>query len=387
MIPERLIKIAGSIAVALLVFPAVSGQDSQTGSIRVGFISEPTAHHRTSYLDILARLDGVDTVAVVDPTGETLSDAKRRLGVRFYESGFRDEQQMLSRVDPELTIVTTEGHHAPAAVIAALKSGSHVVTEKPGCTRLDDFERMAAAAKAHDRHLMLAMATRSSPAIRRARQLVQDGVLGRPYSVSLLWQADQTRLKNAAWQNSWVSDPQRAGGGKLIYHGIHFLDAVQHLLDEPIKKINGFTQNVGGQPIKVEDSAVMNFLFASGATGTLNTGYYLPSGKQTEIRIWGSHGWLRLELHEQRPLQWQSTKSGQPSEVQSFDYAGEPGLYSLFFADVLQAIREDSQPPISTAESLQAMRVVFAGYRAASSGKTQAVFSPQHGRTKSSRTE
>lgn len=280
---------------------------------------------------------------------------------------------MLAVARPELTVVTTEGRNAPAAVNAALEADSHVLTEKPSCTKLEQFEQIIELAEQRQRHVMLAMATRSSSAIKKARQLIEDGVIGTPYSVSMVWIADQTRLTKPAYHESWLADRQRAGGGKLIYHGVHYLDVIQHLLGEPIRNINGFTQNVGGQPIEVEDSAVVSFRFESGATGTLNTGYYLDGGKQSEIRIWGSHGWLRLEHLERRPLQWVSTQSDSPRGVQTFEYAGEPGLYDLFFQEAIDSIRNGAPPPITSRDSLRALRAVFSAYQAVETGRTQTV--------------
>lgn len=355
--------------------PVAAFEPDSARLIDVGLITEPTASHRTGYLDVLASCAGVRSVAVVDPTENTFEDSKRRLGDR-YQGGFKDARQMLAAVHPELTIVTTEGHHAPAAVTAALEADSHVLTEKPSCTTLAQFEQIARLAEQRQRHVMLAMATRSSAAIKKARQLIAAGTIGKPYSVNLVWVADQTRLTTPEYHQSWLADRRRAGGGKLIYHGVHYLDVIQHLLGEPIGELNGFIQNVGGQPIEVEDSAVVCFRFASGATGTLNTGYYLDAGKQSEIRVWGSHGWLRLEHLERRPLQWYSTRPDARRGVQQFEYAGEAGLYSLFFQDAIDAVRHGTPPPISTRESLRALRTVFSAYRAVESGRTQTVEPP-----------
>jgi predicted dehydrogenase len=349
---------------------SVHAKPGSTPDINVALITEPTASHRTNYLDVLASLTGVRSVAVVDHTGSTFEDSKRRLAGRF-NGGFKDARKMLKAIRPAITVVTTEGHNAPAAVKIALESGSHVLTEKPSCTSLEQFEQIADIAKQRQLHLMLAMATRSSAAIKKAKKLIENNVIGKPYSVNLLWIADQTRLKNPAYHKSWLADRKRAGGGKLIFHGVHYLDVIQHLLGEPIHQINGFTQNVGGQPIEVEDSAVVSFRFASGATGTLNTGYYLDRGKQSEIRIWGSHGWIRLEHQERHPLKWYSTQPDAKRGIQNFNYAGEAGLYDLFFQDAIDSIRHGSPPPISTSESLSALRVVFGAYKSTETGRTQ----------------
>ena len=147
---------------------------------------------------------------------------------------FLNAKEMLAKVRPALTIVTMEGVNAPAAIRMALKAGSHVLTEKPGCTKLEQFEQLARLAEQRKRHLMLAMATRSGAALKKARRLIAAGEIGKPYSVSMVWIADQTRLTSKAYHGSWLADLKRAGGGKLIYHGIHYLDVIQQLLDDPI---------------------------------------------------------------------------------------------------------------------------------------------------------
>jgi predicted dehydrogenase len=347
------------------------------GEIDIGLITEPGASHISGYLEVLAARKGVRSVAVAVHDKAMLEKAKQQLGERFHGNGFTNVKQMLETVRPALAIVTMEGINAPAAIRAALEAGSHVLTEKPSCTKLEQFEQLAKLAEGRKRHLMLAMATRSGSAIKKARQLIAVGEIGKPYSANMVWIADQTRLTSKAYHASWLADPKRAGGGKLIYHGIHYLDVIQQLLDDPISEINGFTQNVGGQPIRVEDSAVVSFRFASGATGTHNTGYYLDRGKQSEIRIWGSHGWLRLAHLEGQPLQWYSTKPGAPTKIQTFKYTDTREMYHLFFQDAIDAIRRDAPPPITTSESLRALRVVFAAYEAAATGKTQQVRIPK----------
>jgi predicted dehydrogenase len=166
-----------------------SAETDRKQLINIGLITKPTASHRTGYLNVLASCKGVGSVSVADHTETTCADSRRRLGDRFGR-GFKDARQMLAVTRPELTVVTTEGHNAPAAVTAALAAGSHVLTEKPSCTKLEQFEQIAVLAKQQKQHVMLAMATRSSAAIKKARQLITDGVIGTPYSVNLVWVAE-----------------------------------------------------------------------------------------------------------------------------------------------------------------------------------------------------
>ena len=340
--------------------------------LEVAVITEPSASHRTGFLKVLASCRNVGMVAVADHSGRSLAQSREILGARF-RAGYRDHTKMLATVRPQLTVITLEGHRSPQAIEAAVSSGSHVIVEKPGCARLADFERAAQLAQRKERHVMLAMATRSSAAIHFARELVVSGRLGKLYATTMDWVADQTRLKSPSYHKSWLAKKKLAGGGKLVFHGIHYLDVIQHITGQKIRSINGFCHNVGGQPIEVEDAAVVTFQSTGGMLGTLNTGYYLDRGKQAQIRIWGATGWLHLDLINRSPVEWYSTAAGAPKGVQRYEYKDVGGLYHLFFQQVIDSIVAEQAPPISTEESIQALRVVYAGYAAASSGRTQTI--------------
>ena len=361
---------AGTLITAALLTTLTTGAEPGE-PLKIGLITEPTASHISGYLEVLAVREGVESVALAVDDEKTQTTAKTALGSRYHADGFRNSAEMLSQYKPDLTIVTAEGRHSPEFIRAALEAGSHVIAEKPACTRIEQFRELAELADSRERHLMLAMATRSGASFKKARQLIADGMIGEPYSASMVWIADQTRLTKPSYHQSWMADPARSGGGKLIYHGIHYLDVIQHLLDESISEVSCFTENVGGQPIGVEDAAVVTFRFPSGVIGTHNTGYYLPARKQSEIWIWGSLGWIRFEHLEDRPLQWMSTKPGAPEGLQVFEEPDSHLMYHLFFQDAIDAIREDAAPPISTKESLRALEVVFAAYRSAESGQAQ----------------
>jgi predicted dehydrogenase len=78
------------------------------------------------------------------------------------------------------------------------------------------------------------MATRVSPAVKKVKELIGKGFLGKPYSVTMDWVADQTRLTQPSGvypggEISWKYSAPAAGlcpGGKLIFHGTHYIGAL-----------------------------------------------------------------------------------------------------------------------------------------------------------------
>ena len=62
-------------------------------------------------------------------------------------------------------------------------------------------------------------------------------------------------------------------------------------------EVTGFTANVGGQPLDVEDAAAAALRYENGALGTITSGYYNDGGpKHSHIKVWGSKGWLELNF-------------------------------------------------------------------------------------------
>ena len=339
-------------------------------TITAGVLTEATGGHLRSYLQGFASARGVNRVAVSDPTGKQFDQAKSILGDRL-EGLYRSHGELLEKVRPELVVVTLEGHHSPPVIRAALEAGSHVIAEKPGCARLEDFEPLVPLAQSRDRQLMLAMSTRVSEAIKKARELIEKGYLGKPYSATMDWIADQTRLTRPEYHGHWVASKAKAGGGKLIYHGIHYLDVLQYLIEDRIDRISALCENVGGQPIDVEDAAVVTFRMKGGMVGTLNAGYYLDRFYQNQIRLWGSKGWMHLDLPSGEPLKWYSTHPDAPRGVQLFYYQDDPNLYGTLIQAAVDFTRGQSPPPMTSEECLHLMRVIFAGYQSAETGRTQ----------------
>ena len=340
--------------------------------ISAGVLTEATGGgHIRQLLQGLASARGVARVAVSDPTGKRFDQVKALLGDRL-QGLYRSHQEMLQRARPKLAVVILEGRHSPPAIRMALEAGSHVITEKPGCARLEDFEPLAPLAQSQKRELMLAMSTRMSQAIQKARELIRKGYLGKPYSATMDWIADQTRLTRPAYHDLWVASKARAGGGKLIYHGIHYLDVLQYLTGDRIDRISALCANVGGQPIDVEDAAVVTFRMRGGWVGTLNAGYYLDRSKQNQIRLWGSKGWMHLELTAGEPLKWYSTHPDAPRGVQLFPYQDTSShRYGTLVHAAVDFARGQAPPPMTAEESLHLMRVIFAAYRSAETGRTQ----------------
>jgi predicted dehydrogenase len=336
--------------------------------ITVGLVTHGGAAHVGAYLDALARAESCGKVALADADGRWNAEARRVLGDKL-AGEHRDVREMLARHRPAMALVTMEARLAPPVIAQALEAGCHVLAEKPACVRAEDFAPLARLADSKHRHLMLALANRINPEIVAARKMIADGAIGKVYGLEMHLVADQTRLTRPAFHEQWLASKERAGGGHLSWLGIHWLDLAMHVTGSSIVKVAGFTANVGGQPLDVEDSAAAALLFDNGSLGTITSGYYLDKGYHSHLKIWGSAGWLHLEPMQPVPLRWSTTTGEQAGKVQEFTGSKDPRGYGPFVLQAIEACRTTSDPPIGTSDSLRAVNTVFAIYRAAATGQ------------------
>jgi UDP-N-acetyl-2-amino-2-deoxyglucuronate dehydrogenase len=335
----------------------------------VGLLTHGGGAHVGAYLQALADTPQCDGVLLADPDQRWESDARRILGNRLAGS-FRDYREVLSGKPPGMALITWEARLAPPVIDAALEAGCHVLAEKPSCIRSEDFVPLVRKADSKHRYLMLALANRLNPEIQAARQMLADGVLGSLYGIELQLVADQTRLTRPDYRSQWFAHKTRAGGGHLLWLGIHWLDLAMYLADSAITQVAGFTANVGGQPVDVEDSAAAALRFDNGMLGTITSGYYLDKGYHSYLKIWGSAGWMQIEPMEEQPLHWYTHKTG---KVEVWGGGNTPRGYTPWVQAAVRACAEMNDPPISSGESLRALQTVFSIYDAAANGRTVTV--------------
>jgi predicted dehydrogenase len=338
-------------------------------TIQVGVITNAEGAHLDAYFASLAKADEVAGVVLADPSGATVGRARTALGKKL-QGIHKGAGEMLKKVRPAMALASLPADVASAAIDEALEAGCHVLTEKPACVEGAEFDKLVRKANEKHRHLMLALANRLHPGVQEARRLLHKGVLGRVYAVEIHLVADQTRLTQPAYRAAWYCQKKRAGGGHLIWLGIHWLDLALYVTGLRVQQVTGFTGVVGGQPIDIEDSAAVALAFNSrNVFGTMISGYYLDRGYHSHLKIWGEHGWLNLAAVEDAPLEWYSTRANKNAQVQTFKYPrGERGYFPFVRAGV-RASAGLQNAPITGEECLHVLRTIFGVYRAVQTGR------------------
>lgn len=190
------------------------------------------------HFDTLARIRGARVVAVCD-----VDPKKRRSDWSAVTGniGARGQKQDLSGVrvyakfeqlleDPGVSVVdiTLPTYlHAPCT-IKALKSGRHVICEKPMARNSREAKKMIEAAKKAKRRLFIAHCLRFWPTCVKAREIVKSCREGRVLSATFR-RSSSTPVWS--WHN-WLQDPAKSGLCALDMH-IHDTDFILYTFGKP----------------------------------------------------------------------------------------------------------------------------------------------------------
>ena len=115
--------------------------------------------------------------AIADQNDSLAEEARRKLG---FTKAYGDWQRLVD--DPEVHVVdiTTPNHLHVDVALAAIKAGKHVYCEKPMAVKVEDAQRMAAAAKKAGVQTLVAFNNIKTPAALVAKQIIERGEIGEP---------------------------------------------------------------------------------------------------------------------------------------------------------------------------------------------------------------
>jgi predicted dehydrogenase len=165
-------------------------------------------------------IEGVNLVAVADESAEGLAKAVERNGLDASQPGvaYHDWKVMLAEAKPDIVVICMRhiDCHAEMAIAAAEAGAKGIFMEKPFVRTLAEAEGVIAACRKSGSKLALAYVNRHAPAYAAARDLIEEGRIGKVLEI-------RGRGKEDA----------RGGGEDLVVLGCHLLDMMVDLGGRP----------------------------------------------------------------------------------------------------------------------------------------------------------
>ena len=136
--------------------------------------------------------------------------------------------RMIGETRPDIVIVTTiDGTHH-LYITRAMELGCDVITEKPMTTTAEKMRAIFQAIERTGRSLRVSFNYRYAPAYTRFRELLMQGVVGRPLAVDFSWLLDTKH--GADYFRRWHREKEWSGG-LLVHKATHHFDLVNWWID------------------------------------------------------------------------------------------------------------------------------------------------------------
>jgi predicted dehydrogenase len=325
-----------------------------------------------------------------------------------WEDTETDWKKLITRDDIDIIDIALPQHLHYEIAVAAAREGKHLFCEKPLAMTSRQAEEMLRTCEDNKVKHYLNHNYRRTPAIALAKQLIEDGRIGRIFH----WRA--------AYQQDWIVDPEfpltwqlkkeTAQAGPQWDLNSHCVDLAHHLVG-PIAKVTALTTNfiterpladeastgnlmaeaIAGQKgrVTVEDAALMMARFQNGAIGSFEATRFATGRKnRLSFEIYGSKGSLAFDLEKMNELQFYD--GSDDAETRGFrtilatevthpyiknwwppgHIIGYEHAFVHAVADFISAIADGTQIAPNFSDGVRILKVLEAGIESATQSKT-----------------
>jgi phthalate 4,5-cis-dihydrodiol dehydrogenase len=211
-----------------------------------------------AFLPAIGAHPGVTLAAFADPAAQVCAAAAAELKV----PGYASIAELLAHPGLDAVYIATPTELHPDHVAQACAAGKHVLVEKPMAVELEQASAMIAAAEQAGVQLLVGHSHSYDLPVKRMRELVAGGSLGR------------VRMVNTWCYTDWMVRPRRpeefdtgAGGGVTFRQGSHQFDILRLLCGGTVTNVRARTFD--WDPERAGIGAHVAYLdFADGAAAT-----------------------------------------------------------------------------------------------------------------------
>lgn len=337
-----------------------------TGSIFKGAHLQPWLDH-----------PGVELAALCDIVESKAKALGKQHGIARTFKNYRD---VLKLKDVDVVDVCTPNKLHSEITVAALEAGKHVVCEKPDAINPVEAKRMADAAKASGKTLMVMRNNRFRPDSQFLKRYIEAGLMGDIYTGRCGW----IRRRGIPGKGGWFTTKEQSGGGPLIDLGVHMMDLAIWLMGNPRPvavsgatyckfgnsdtQPGGWGEAVEGGIFDVEDLATGFIRFDNGAT--LQVEFSWASNIDKEINFVELRGEKAGAcLHSDNPLKIFTEIEGTLCDIAPRVAAGVWSVHGLYLYHFVDVVLGRAKPMFRPQDGVHMIQILDAIYQSAKTGR------------------
>ena len=305
--------------------------------------------HAYSYARALRELEreGIAYLkAIYDDNKDRLKTASE---IYKPEKVYEDLYSLAEDKDIDAVIIASENSKHREHTIPMIRSGKHVLVEKPIATSYRDGYEMVEESRKRGVKLQVAFVMRYHDASVEVKKRINN--IGRIFSI--------TATNHGKNPLGWFVDPDLAGGGTFMDHIVHVADLIRWYTDREFIEVTAFKGMNIVENIEVEDNGIVIARLRDDITTSIDCSWSRPPNWLTwgdvYMHIIGERGAIVINAFNQN--------------IYISDERGFRGIYygpdadSNMIKSFIDAIKKDIEPIASGIDGLKALEVVLAAYK------------------------
>jgi UDP-N-acetylglucosamine 3-dehydrogenase len=290
---------------------------------------------------VYKELEETELLAVCDINAERAKAAAKEFGARSYTNSGR----MLKRKDIEAVSICSWSTSLAREALKALKTGKHVLVEKPMATNVKQAEKLLKIAEREDLHLTVGFLMWFIPGVQHIKRQIENKKIG------------DLVCATAKRVSQW---PERIGDVGVVKDlAIHDIDITRRLFDEePI----AVYARIGRMKRKeFEDYAQIMLTFEGGKSAFIESNWLTPY-KTRILVVTGSEAIMKLDYITQELTIEDAQETVQPRLAWQ-----EP--LKLELQHFANCISKKEKPLVKGIDGLKALRIAEAASKSSATGK------------------
>ncbi len=237
------------------------------------------------------------TAGGFEPHAEARKEAVERAGVDFTYETF---EEILSDESVDIVAIGDSYGRRGNEIIRALNAGKHVIADKPICTSLDELYEIRRISSEKGLKVGGMYDLRCTYSVNKAKELVENGVLGEIHSVNFTGQHTLDYGKRPMWYFE-----EGMHGGTINDIAIHGMDLIRMITGKELVKIHGARcwNAFATEEKHFRDSAQFMAEMDGGMGVTADVSYAKPKCSYPlspvwRFTFWGSKGMIEFSMND-----------------------------------------------------------------------------------------
>ena len=346
--------------------------------IRIGIIG--FGYMGAFHLEKAKRFDDMQVVCAFDTAKEKRQKAAEA-GMRAY-----DNLEDFLKEELELAVICTPNQWHAQYAIAAMKSGKHVLCEKPAVMSVKELEEVIRVSEETGKFYTVHQQRRFDPDYRVVRDVIRSGEIGRVSTI------ESRVLGERGVCFGWRADPE-SGGGMLYDWGVHLIDQILQLYPEE-KVTSIYARILSVLTPAVDDLFEVTMNLSNGVCARVNVGTFALQ-KLPRWFVFGDRGTLKLDdfsgtaggaarirgnvegfdsVLGQKSLGPSRTMAPlKPEYLEKLELPKEEDMTMAYWEQLHEAILGKAEPLVTTGQILRQMKIVETAFRSSEKNEVMKV--------------